>query len=293
MRYDLSFSSSVSLLLLHHCAGTVKGELITRDYSCLYVTGPNVSGTAQQALAAWVKRGGMLVLTPGAAIADEYNEPIRYLDNVVGLQTRKAVRTSPADDAFFYGFSDIVSFIDPLFGATPMHVRALDVPLVPTPGGATAAATYSNGGAAITQQTYCAGKAIAYAFFPGWQYWHTPDQSLEVGSPTDPTRLPGRWASQQRRVATAPAVTAKAREAVQLSHEVVEACRLESEAGVAIVLLNWSDEPIANLQVSVDVSQPLTHVSTASGARVSAMFRLDKLTVTLPLEHVEIVMLEP
>src|SRR5262249_34462905 len=107
-------------------------------------------------------------------------------------------------------------------------------------------------GPGITCNRFGKGWAIAYGFFPGMQYGCSPDR-------TDPQRLPLRWGKEQRDLAVAPAASkqlANTPRSVVLRRggqdaEVVEACRLQSKAGIAVVLLNWTDEPIHDLEVTV------------------------------------------
>eukprot|EP01052_Picozoa_sp_SAG31_P050625 SAG31_NODE_11637_length_1011_cov_0.941886_1_plen_105_part_10 len=45
-----------------------------RSYSVIFITQPNVPKAGISAALAWAKEGGTLVLSGGAAAADEYNE---------------------------------------------------------------------------------------------------------------------------------------------------------------------------------------------------------------------------
>src|SRR5262249_56743 len=69
-----------------------QGELPRRGYTTLYLTGPNLAAAAQEQVRDWVNQGGTLVVTDGAAVADEYNTPTTILDSVLGLQPRSAAR---------------------------------------------------------------------------------------------------------------------------------------------------------------------------------------------------------
>jgi len=80
---------------------------------------------------------------------------------------------------------------------------------------------------------------------------------------------------------------------VVLDWEVVEACRLDSKAGTAIVLLNWTDDPLAALTVTVPGGAEFTRVSTARRVKVQSSRQGNQLRVTLPLEHVDVLLLEP
>jgi hypothetical protein len=280
------------------------GEFASRGYTTLYITGPNVSAAAQTKVSEWVKGGGTLVVTLGAAVADEYNTSTSILDEVLGLKPRSESRERWIDaGGFVTGTLEFVpnpfnNSNDPMnpFGSGRMDLLGTVQALSPLDGGngATIVAnliTPANSGAGITVHQFGAGRAVAYGFFPGVQYGYSPDR-------TDPERLPLRWSKPLRDVAVAPVwmPTPRHDEAVRLNHEVVEACRLQSKAGIAVVLLNWTDEPIDDLEVTVtdagDVHvADFPNVSSAQGVPVSTRVVPGKpITVTMPLKDVDVLL---
>jgi hypothetical protein len=267
-----------------------KGALADRGYTTLYLTGPNVAAAAQQQVKNWVAAGGTLVVTPGAATADEYNRPTDILDPVLGLQMRQPIR-----DRLYTGTDAITLFDDPtakFFGSGTMNLYGRGYAL--TPDGATVEGTLNSGGAGLTVNHYgtgpIKGTAIAYGFFPGLQYWLSSSQSIFTF--TDLPRLPQRWGQVQRQMADAPATLAKTLKPVTVSQQVVEADRLQSDQGIAITLLNWTGQPISNLTVTVPNVGPFTTVWTANGVPVHTELDGDTMQVTLPLDHVDVLLLQ-
>jgi len=59
-------------------------------------------------------------------------------------------------------------------------------------------ATLQDGGAGITANAFGKGRAIAYNFYPVWQYWISPDR-------TYPSELPQGWSAAWRKLRVAPA----------------------------------------------------------------------------------------
>ena len=249
-----------------------EGALSARGYTTLYLSGPNLSRRAQEGVAAWVQGGGTLAVGPGAAVADQYNTVSAILDPVLGLRARAALRDSTASpatpevrwlassDGRFGGVQGDGRVGGAQVGdgrvggaqgaAPPGEALAVFGPYPPplVPDGAAVAATMSalGGGPAqpgITVHRYGLGTAIAYGFLPGWQYARTPEKL--------PGRLPLSWGAGQRRLISAPADLADRPRSVQVDQPGVEALRLRSAAGVAVVLLNWTDQPIAALTVTV------------------------------------------
>lgn len=83
-----------------------------------------------------------------------------------------------------------------------------------------------------------------------------------------------------------------------LSREVVEACRLQSSAGIAVVLLNWTDEPISDLTVTVPNVAGFHTVTSVRHGSLKAPILFNKVTsandavIHLPLDNVDVLMIE-
>jgi hypothetical protein len=332
------------------------GALATRGYSALYLTGPNLSAAAQQKVQAWVAGGGTLVVTPGAAVNDEYNTPIPTLDEVLGLQSRQVDRTlvSGAEvpdhtltitdtSAGFGSASSLVLYgpVTPLQAAgatvegalgirqdgnttkgnivvTGLTTSQLKVGMSVSGPGIPAnttilhivngsAITLSNkatadgttwltfdgasAGAGITLHQYGHGTAIAYGFFPGWQYWMSTNDP-NPGAPQHPNTLPQHWGQAQVQLADAPADLANTPKPVMVSHDQVQADLLQSGKGIAITLLNWSGQPIPSLTVCIPNASSFTTVCTAQGVPIQTQVIGTSLQVTLPLNDVDVLMLQ-
>jgi len=172
-------------------------------------------------------------------------------------------------------------------------------------------ATFSDGSQAITINRYGKGYGIAYAFFPGFHYTRSAnwDTGQADGEPSKGTALPYRWGKLQRDIITAPAKIANTPRPITLTQngkilEVVEACLLESDKGIAIVLLNWSDTPahvpIKNLTITLNNSAtdvPIgSLISSAQGNIVTPKLTTTAqppFTITLSqLDYVDVIMID-
>lgn len=253
-----------------------------RGYTTLYITGPNVMAKAQERVAAWVRGGGTLVATAGAGVADEYNTPTTKLDSVLGVQTRLPIRVAVEPDESRPVTNRLLAK-DARFATGALNLFGPVATLVPA--GASELAALQSGSAAITANTFGAGRGIAYSFYPGAQYWYTADRS-------DLKQLPRNWGAAQRRLAVAPVQIAKTPRPVTVSQELVEAARLQSEKGIAVVLLNWSASPINDLAVTIPKVGKFRKVTTAQGVALKSTFAGDTLKVTLPLKDVDVLMIE-
>jgi hypothetical protein len=268
-----------------------QGELSSRGYTTLYVTSPNVSAAAQTKIPDWIQKGGTLVATLGAGVADEYNESTSNFRSMLGLKTwRHAVRdwrtVGGGEVKGTLRFTDPTSY--PAFGTD--LVPLLGPVSVLEPDGASVVANLFNVqgvvmGPSITVNALGKGCAVAYGFFLGTQYSYSPDR-------TDPQRLPLRWGKAQRDLVAAPVRHANTSRLVLLSNEVVEACRLQSENGIAVVLLNWTDEPISNLGVTLADPGNFKRVSSAQGVTLTSSITARGLHVQMPLKDVDVVIVE-
>jgi hypothetical protein len=262
--------------------GIAAGELRQRKYQVLYVTGQNLSAAVQKALLAWAKAGGTLVLLPGAGQADEYNDPTRLLDEAMGVTRDMQPRAIWPTPQQLAGMTPIeVSGSD---AATFPHMSAVG-PFAPLQASPRASVLASAGDRpAVVAMEHGRGRVISYAFWPGHEYWHSADRYRS-------DQLPRQWSSAARKFVTAPAQLANARRWVHIDQPGVEACLLESDAGVAITLLNWTGQPLDSIRVALPGGE---RFRTARAARAGAVqFHAgDTSSVTMPLGTVDVLLLE-
>ncbi|MBI3557417.1 MAG: hypothetical protein HY074_14225 [Deltaproteobacteria bacterium] len=283
------------------------GALSSRRYVTFYLTQPNVKRAAANAIEKWVAAGGTLVATPGAGTLNEYNEPLGTLDAVLGLASgRTAVRDGldvtkedPFASGIFATVTDQLVFTnskpasDLDFGNSAIALHGKDGPV-----GALALASGSqaklvaavgsaSGSPAIVYNPYQKGRAISYGFYPGWEYWLTANHSSTSSLATG-------WSDAARRVAIAPA--SKAPRSVVASQPLVEALRLDSTAGTAIVLLNWAGKPLSGLTFTLSKGTKLVRArSIELGVNNSLSTKLvgQNLQVSLPsLKTVDVLLFD-
>jgi hypothetical protein len=288
------------------------GALVERGYTTLYLLGPNLLGTAQRHVANWVRAGGTLVVLPGAATADEADMPTALLDDVLGVGGRAGwseVR-EPAHATLTSSLSNRLEATDPVWRerigsagvllrdlvANPTQARLADFPTYVSAGAQAVARMQpiSGSGAArpaIFRNRFGAGVAYTYAFFPGWQYMATATHPTTASFQD---RLPRNWSEADRLLATLPARLANTPRSVQLSHSAVEARRLQSDAGIAVVLFNWTGAPLPEITAVVRDARPFPRVtSLRHGPLLGQAVDGANLRVTLPLDNVDVLLFEP
>lgn len=302
-----------------------QGMLTDRAITTLYLTGPNVSAAAQEQIVTWVEAGGTLMVTPGGGVADEYNEPSTRLDAVLGVVpgSRKAVRAI-ADASLnrpptYKLHATDAHLLALLRSDTPLDLPLRDlyqlqlqpdgtlktvagpafIPLQPQGAAVTAVLRPLEGSStpqqpALTLHQHGQGRAFAYSFFPGWQYWNTPRHPANPPSgPIFTDCLPRRWGRIERDLAVIPARLAGTPKSVVVSHEVVEVCRLQSDHGTALIILNWTDEPIHTVTLDVPDVRGHTHVTSLQGRGISSQsIDANTLRIHLSIEAVDVVLIE-
>ncbi len=267
--------------------------LATQNYSVLYLTGPNLARKAQEQVRGWVAGGGHLAVLPGAAVADEYNTPTDLLDPVVGMKERRAVRETAPQLSENLAPVDLLQVAaeaiptgeagTPRGQAPPMPIYGPVIPLDVEAG--RPVARFRSGAAGVVARGYEKGSVLLYAFFPGWQYWVSPDRS-------DRSRLPRGWGEWQRHVAVAPARLARTSRPAWASVQGVEVCRLQSEKGVALVLLNWTDRPLDKVTITVPRVPGIRKVTSVERSPITGAAEGDTVKLTLPLKSVDVLLLE-
>lgn len=268
------------------------------QYSVLYLTGPNLSVRGQQAVLAWVRRGGTAVLLPGACTADEYNEPTTLFAQARGAQVDPVERTLSYAPGHVPHWAVSQSITRTTEGAQapfafPVAATSTTFPATPLTKGPTETvlAVDKDGSPAVVAMPYGSGRLISYGYWPGTSYLYSPvwPQVKGTGWPP-PQRLPWGWDDNCRAVATWPAELAGARRHVTSSQPGVEPLLLESDAGIGITLLNWFGEPLDDLTLTVPgYIGRRPRVESCRGTRLRHTLTADGLTITLALNNVDVV----
>lgn len=129
---------------------------------------------------------------------------------------------------------------DPGFGALGLRVKV-------TPTTATVTGSFADGSPAVLTNRFGKGVARYVATCPGGSY---AKEARFV-----PAELKERWPVAQRRFLNSTARASGAPRLVELSHPVVEAGVFDAPAGSALVLANFTYEPIPELQIRLPVKQ--------------------------------------
>ena len=225
----------------------------------------------------------MLVLSPGACMADEYNGPATELRALLGATQPAVPRVAPLHHTQAFRMErQSLHVSESGIGTTDSIVITQSVPLIPTT--ARTLATFADNSVAATETSLKDGRVIALGFWPGVAYWLSPDR-------TEHDRLPVDWSAATRHFITWPARSASARRHVIVSEPGVEACLLESPEGLAVTLLNWTGRPIRELQVTIPTEQHFQNAIAVEAGQLQAMSVNQGVQFRLPLKSVDILLL--
>ncbi|MBI1375794.1 MAG: hypothetical protein GC159_24050 [Phycisphaera sp.] len=232
-----------------------------KDYAALYVTDPCIAAKASDAIREWVRGGGMIYGSCAAGSRNEFGEAVDGLADVFGVKPGGAVTTQPGN----YRVRAELNAIAPLdhiamkdataFGTEGFGVIGVKVGAA-ADGGGEVAGTFADGAAAVVTHAFGQGRAVYAATTPGISY--IKDAKFVKKA------LGEKWPEAERRFINRLADDSAATPAVVLSSPVVEAGVYEAETGVAVVLANFTYEPIDALEVALPVRGDVGKVHLAA-----------------------------
>jgi hypothetical protein len=264
------------------------------DYRVLYTADPCISTGAAKAIGRWVNEGGMLVGTCAAGSRNEFGEATSGLAEVFGIAPSITADCQPGNYRIRGRLNDI-SFRDRVkMGDTEIGVIGVKTKVEVK--GAKITSTFVNDARpALLENHFGKGRALYFATTPGMGY--IKEAKFAAHS------LAEKWPGDRRRAITRYATEAGAAPLVKLSHPVVEVGVYDSPAGAALILANFTYEPIQALRVEIPMRtavaavKSLTHgpiafetVATSSTLRDDGYPFLQRFT--LPLGTDDIVLLE-
>jgi len=248
--------------------GLTDGAL--KGYEVLYITEPDIPVKGQRAIAQWVKDGGTLVMTPGAAQGDRYDEPANILTALSG---------SPRHSR---------SYVPNVLKLKPSEVIG-KVPVVggpPEPASlGKSIASFDDKVSAIQQDDVGSGRVFYYSYFPGLSFAHLAiNARLGLRHDAAADVLRKRVLQPVRMAGVAPPV--------QVNIPYVETPLLESSAGAAVTLLNWTGHRLPAVQVTVRTPFRVASAQSVTRGRIRLYHRGKLVTFTLPLGAADIVKLK-
>ncbi len=256
-----------------------------KKYKVLYLVDWNISRAASAKIDQWVKSGGVLYMSAGAATRDEFNEPFvppfaeavwksaEFEQQKGSFNERNTLKTAKPMTSVRVAF-DSNGFELPVLGARS-EVKT----------GSGEFASFADGKTAARSLEYGKGKIVAVGFMPMLAY----GQSANF----QPTTLSEKWKPEARSIISLALGAAKLKPFAQASVPVIETNLLEAPNGLAVVLVNYTYQPIKSLILTVRTDRPIKSATSADGASVKILSRdKEKVVLEMPFEWTDIVILK-
>lgn len=275
---------------------------ILKNYKLLYITVDHLQQKCAEALEEWVKNGGVLVSVAGGGFWDEYNEPMKTLEDVYGV---KAGDLHKQDEILFikmcYDLPSIKA-IDTITFQLPENEAACKIDsycykqqITVAEKNATIIGKFKDGSAAVVINKFGKGQAILIAGFPGTAYLKKaiPIRPFDRGMRKDSFChfIPTDFDEEAARLIRYPTEIVGIRKNVICSEPLVESTVLESEAGMAVPLMNFSEKKLDALQVKIQKPIKFSSVDTVMGGKTTYTVDGDFIVLTLPLDLTDVVLL--
>ncbi|MCL4201813.1 MAG: hypothetical protein KJ000_04920 [Pirellulaceae bacterium] len=243
------------------------------DYDVLYTADPCIRRDAAQRIVDWVARGGHLVATAAAGSRDEFNEPSDELAATFGIGRHVETLVQPGR-YHIRGALNGMAYLDqiqPVDGPVPptaadansrqesdapaprpWALGTLGVRVAFAPTTSRVLATFRDGSPAVVENRAGKGRAVYVGACPALAYIKEANFV--------PDALQEKWPEDLRAQINAAVRQRGVERLAELSHAVVETGVYETESGTALVLANFTYQPIDELQVCLPVSHPLNSV---------------------------------
>ncbi|MBM4047690.1 MAG: hypothetical protein FJ279_21505, partial [Planctomycetes bacterium] len=271
------------------------GEL--KRFKALYVAGDHIERRAAEAIARWVRDGGVLCGTNGAGLLDEYHQPLPTLNEVFGVASSKNEFKKDASRPLFElrGLKPLATAkpteVCPLKNASLTALSYLET-LEPAPG-AEVWLRYEDGKAAALANKAGKGLAVRFATFPGLEYIHSALNDEEYHKADSPRwRFPVRCSAELRDLIALAARRGAAKPIAQCSAPMVELARWDGPKGAVLFVMNHAFERQERVTLTIPDVPARARITAASGASVQAKPTDGGLEVLLPLGLTEVLMLQ-
>jgi hypothetical protein len=243
------------------------------QYKVLYLTDAHVSTAASEKIKRWVEAGGVLMATAGGGMYDERNQPNRVLRELLGVE-QQALET-PEGSQIIWIKQDL-PFTQPIDGLRLADGDAADeLPVFCVRSrieakGASVRWKFRDGSPGVTTRTAGKGKAMYCGFLPALSFYKPaiPLRPVDRGATDDAMIhfLPTEFDDRAADLIASPADGLKL--PVLSSQPLVETTVLRARQGIVIPLVNWTQQPVKQLRLTVRFAVPMGNATMASGQAV-------------------------
>jgi len=261
-----------------------------KNYKVLYVTDWCISRAASAEIDRWIKSGGVVYLSAGAATRDEFYVPYvppfaadLWPDNaakelkVESHQYNERVDLPgirPMTSVNIEANAGEPSFTLPVLGCRlPLRSGSNDRIIARFADHSPAGRVFKSG----------SGTVIGLGFLPMLAYGQAAGFK--------PTTLEEKWPASPRKLIQAALDAAHVTPIAQCDHPVVETSLLSGSKGSVLLLANYTYQPITNLTIDLRLDH-VNSVSSAAGVAVQFEKTKDGIRLRIPLEWTDALLIQ-
>jgi len=230
------------------------------EYDCLYVTDPCIREKTVPLIEDWVQAGGHLYGSCAAGSRNEFNEPAPGLSAVFGIRPAVEVTVRPGP----YHIRGALNGMEPLdrviLREPSLRFGAMGVKVKFSPTSARISGEFGDGTPAVVENIQGKGRALYVGTCPAISY------ARDAGFV--PRELKERWPGAQRTFICGVAETRGVPRLLRLARPVVEVGIYDSPAGTAVILANFTYQPIQGLRLTVPLPGPCSTVRSVEQGRL-------------------------
>jgi hypothetical protein len=269
-------------------------------YKVCYLSGPNLSRAAAEKLAAWVRAGGTLWLTAGAAARDEFNRPLSTIEELLPMKRGECrdLQSHVAAGSFIKLLAAKDHAVAEGVSAEVLSVKQT----LEAPDGTEVLARFDDRSPALVRAAVGQGTVYSVGFLPGLAYVKpalVARQALsekflaarDKVSPDDAAMLersanPWEFPDSIRRLILTPVEASKVKRPIRCDTPLVDAVYMPHPKGVLVPLANYTNRPLGPCKLTIEVPRPIR--SVVSAVRGTVPFRLlsdGRVEISLPLDN--------
>ena len=263
----------------------IAGKL--KNYKVLYITDWCVSRKASAAIDEWIKQGGVVYLSAGAATRDEFYEP--FLPPFAKAVWKDDAAQTIVSEKHTYNERTDLPNLKPLTNVkVNLPDQTFELPVIGSRiemrQSEKPFAVFADGKPAGTTIGYGKGKIVAVAFLPMLAYGQAANFK--------PSTLEEIWKPEARSLIKLALDAANISPVAASDVPVVETNLLTGTNGSAVVLANYTYRPIGSLTIDIKLSGSVNQAASIEGSKIEMLKTKDGVRLRLPLKLTDIILLK-
>lgn len=261
-----------------------------KDYKVLFLTDACLTRAASATIDQWVRDGGVLYMSAGAATRDEFYQPF-LPPFAAGVWPADAAARLKIESHTYNERTDLPT-LRPLTTARVHLPGAQELFELPVLGGMLSLkakgiepiARFADSSLAGAMVNHSQGKVIALGFLPMLAYGQ--------GAGFKPTTLEEKWPEPPRRLIQFVLDAAHVTPIAQCDRPVVETSLLSGRAGSVLLLANYTYQPVKSLVIDLRLDQSISHGVSTDDVAVHFEKTPTGIRLRLPLQWTDAVLLQ-